>query len=202
MIEIPRWALNAAEPFLEAGWTHGDVLYALDHRPDGSVWVTSLHAHGTHKWAEYRLKSWLDGFGRPMTAHSQVLATEAAKRRAEMRALREGLFEQWARRSPDQVRPVQWARAMLAAASPSAARVMAEGIGRAPQRRRTGASRWDQIDQAARTVIASAPQAVEKDWVPPLDDELPVDEETMRRQQVLAMARTRARFERRQKAAG
>ncbi|MFI6909766.1 hypothetical protein ACIBKY_51485 [Nonomuraea sp. NPDC050394] len=190
MNDVPRWAQDAAQPFLRAGWTVADVLHALNTRPDGSPWLNSAFAHGTHDWATHRLSAWVDGHGQPraprtavVTQQSAQMRQQQAKRAAEVDAMR-------ATRSGRQAQHAQRARQMLAAASPAAARSM-----QAPQPQeveRKPADRWERErrDQQAAAAIADGVIA-EKDWEPPVEDE-PVSPQTV----ALARARTRARLER------
>lgn len=63
---------SAARDFWAAGWSVGDVLHALDYRPDGSLWPHS----GAHRvrsvraWSCYRLRRWRDEAGCPTTSAS------------------------------------------------------------------------------------------------------------------------------------
>ena len=85
---------HLARRFTAAGWTPGDVLYALDHSPGGrehGYTATIRHVAG---WARYRLGLWLGPQGVPLPSRSQrkdagraqVLAEQAARRQARQRA--------------------------------------------------------------------------------------------------------------------
>src|SRR5664279_1001706 len=64
--------------FLAAGWTSGDLVYALDHGPDGVArWYTEP-VRSPAGWLRTRLAPWLDGEGRPRPAHSAELAARRA----------------------------------------------------------------------------------------------------------------------------
>ncbi|WP_031160216.1 hypothetical protein [Streptosporangium roseum] len=63
------------------------MLYALDHKPDGSAWTypwTSRdQIRNVPSWVRFRLSAWLDEHGRPVPGKSQQLAAAAAELRAE-----------------------------------------------------------------------------------------------------------------------
>ncbi|UYG18311.1 hypothetical protein BRM3_14895 (plasmid) [Brachybacterium huguangmaarense] len=72
----------AARDFWVSGWSVADVLAALDHRPDGSLWPHS-GAHGVRSvraWTCYRLRRWRDRQGQPIRSTS-------TRRREERMAL-------------------------------------------------------------------------------------------------------------------
>jgi hypothetical protein len=74
--------------FLTAGWTTGDLVYALDHGPDGvQRWYTEP-VRSPAGWLRARLTDWLDGEGRPRPAHSAELAAAAADHRRRLAAQR------------------------------------------------------------------------------------------------------------------
>jgi hypothetical protein len=96
---------HLARRFTAAGWTPGDVLYALDHGPGGREhgYVSTVrHVAG---WARYRLGLWLDPQGVPLPSRSQrrdagraqVLAEQSARRQAlqEVAERRSGPSEAW-----------------------------------------------------------------------------------------------------------
>jgi hypothetical protein len=49
-------------PFVTAGWTVGDVLWALDHTPDGTphayAWASASHLRNPSGWLGWRLSHW------------------------------------------------------------------------------------------------------------------------------------------------
>lgn len=62
--------------FLTAGWSVADVHYALDHRPDGSLWPhsgapTTKEPYRIRGWLRYRLNAWRDATGQPVVSRSQ-----------------------------------------------------------------------------------------------------------------------------------
>jgi hypothetical protein len=74
--------------FLVAGWTTGDLVYALDHGPDGVArWYTEP-VRSPAGWLRTRLAPWLDGEGHPRPAHSAELAAVAAEHRRRLAAQR------------------------------------------------------------------------------------------------------------------
>ncbi|MEV6033663.1 helix-turn-helix domain-containing protein [Nonomuraea sp. NPDC052116] len=79
-----RWLLR---PFLVAGWTPADVLYALDVRADGIMWTYTWlsvdelrHIPG---WVHHRLSAWVEADGQVLPSRSLRLAAAAEKQRAE-----------------------------------------------------------------------------------------------------------------------
>ena len=96
---------HLARRFTDAGWTPGDVLYALDHGPGGrehGYTATIRHVAG---WARYRLGLWIDPQGVPLRSLSQrraagrarVLAEQSARRQERLQAAerRSGPSEVW-----------------------------------------------------------------------------------------------------------
>lgn len=69
---------SAARDFWLRGWTVGDVLRALDQRPDGTLWPHS-GAHGVRSvraWCCYRLRRWRDAEGEPIASVGERRARE------------------------------------------------------------------------------------------------------------------------------
>ncbi|MEU7911413.1 hypothetical protein [Microbispora bryophytorum] len=87
--------------FVAAGWTARDVLYALDHTPDGTAWTYTWTSRDELRnvpgWVRFRLAAWRDEHGRPVPSRSQRLAAEAAEQRAQQESWRRELEEQRAR---------------------------------------------------------------------------------------------------------
>src|SRR5664280_2179792 len=74
--------------FLAVGWTTGDLVYALDHGPDGvQRWYTEP-VRSPAGWLRTRLAPWLDGEGHPRPAHSAELAAAAVDHRRGLAAQR------------------------------------------------------------------------------------------------------------------
>jgi len=120
----PQALSRLAYPFLAAGWTAADLVYAISCTPDGLVRTHDHQVRHPFGWARARLAAWQDARGTPARPHSEVLRDRAAAHRAELAAGR----RQAASRVPlDQVaraRHARHARTLLAAASPEAARVI------------------------------------------------------------------------------
>ena len=74
--------------YSDAGWTAGDVLEALDRRPDGSQHWHTAGVRSVAGWARYRLGLWLDPHGRPVLAPSAVRAAERERVRADQERTR------------------------------------------------------------------------------------------------------------------
>ena len=73
---------SAARDFFLAGWSVGDVLRALDQRPDGSPWPHSgaQRVRSVRAWCVYRLRRWRSGDEAPLPSPS-------ARRRRQREAL-------------------------------------------------------------------------------------------------------------------
>ena len=64
---------------MAAGWTIADLVYALDHTPDGAQrWYTSPIRH-PGGWLRARLGDWRGADGSPRPAHSAQLAAVGAR---------------------------------------------------------------------------------------------------------------------------
>lgn len=179
--QVPKHLLDLAQRFFEAGWTHADVLYALDNSPDGSpVWGDPM------RWevAKARLRRWMDEDLQPILSRSQQLARAAsAKMRAQ--ALARAAYEVARRRAaPDQEAAAARARAIVARVLPAAAEPLARR--REPKvGSRLDRERWRRVDEEAAAVVASG-AAVEV-WEP--EPEPVVDEREVARRRAVARAR-------------
>lgn len=60
-----------------AGWSPRDVLYALDHRPDGRPWTYTTSPRVAAAWARHRLAAWRDPAGDVLPSRSQRARVEA-----------------------------------------------------------------------------------------------------------------------------
>lgn len=77
-------------PFFQAGWTVGDVIIAMDMRPDGTRWNHDA-GHGVDNvgaWLAHRLRPWTSA-GEPRRSPSQRMNQEHAERLAAKRAAEE-----------------------------------------------------------------------------------------------------------------
>ena len=91
-----RYVMRVIKPFAGVGWSVGDLVIAIDRRPDGSVWPHSgdRGVREPARWLIHRLSAWLDEAGVPLAswrqerraAHERALA---ARRAAHERALAE-----------------------------------------------------------------------------------------------------------------
>ena len=89
------WWAHLTGPFTAAGWTPGDLTWAVDHDPRGRQHRHRLssvrHPAG---WLRWRLARWLDPDGKPLPSRSQqagayrtrVLAEQAERRASAERA--------------------------------------------------------------------------------------------------------------------
>ena len=70
--------------FLAAGWTTGDLVYALDHGPDGvQRWYTEP-VRSPAGWLAARLGWWTDAAGAVRPSHTAQLAAAAATHRRRL----------------------------------------------------------------------------------------------------------------------
>ena len=112
-----RWILR---PWWDAGWTVSDVLWCLDHTPDGALWPHTDRVRHVPGWVRHRLSAWA-GLASPSqqrAAHHQELLAEQAQRRAERAALRA------AAASPEACRAHAARTRELLRRSPVAARIL------------------------------------------------------------------------------
>jgi hypothetical protein len=104
------WSRWIAAPFLAAGWTPRDLLYAIDH-PPGDHGQHRLSAKVRHPvgWLRWRLGLWLDADGAALRSLSQIRAAAADHARDEAGRLRQltgGRSAQLAARLDDQAAAV------------------------------------------------------------------------------------------------
>ena len=84
-----RYVMRVIRPFFGAGWSVGDLVAAVDRRPDGSVWPHSgdRGVREPARWLIHRLSAWLDGGGVPLAswrqerqaAHERAMAEREAR---------------------------------------------------------------------------------------------------------------------------
>lgn len=98
--------------YVVAGWCPGDILHALDWRPDGTPHWHTAPVLNPGAWARHRLSLWLDDQGSPVLAPSQRRAIERehdqavqrARRTARQRAAeRRGDYPAWAARAREMI---------------------------------------------------------------------------------------------------
>lgn len=72
----------------DAGWSPNDVLYALDHTPDGQPWRYVGRVHTPAAWIRHRLAAWRDQAGAALPSRTQRVraAGEALRARRAQRA--------------------------------------------------------------------------------------------------------------------
>lgn len=84
-----RYVMRVIRPFFGAGWSVGDLVVAVDRRPDGSVWPHSgdRGVREPARWLIHRLSAWLDDRGAPRLSWRQerVVAHERAMAEREAR---------------------------------------------------------------------------------------------------------------------
>ena len=68
-----RYVMRVIRPFFGAGWSVGDLVAAVDRRPDGSLWPHSgdRGVREPARWLIHRLSAWLDGGGVPLASWRQ-----------------------------------------------------------------------------------------------------------------------------------
>ncbi|MFF0770896.1 hypothetical protein ACFYUK_18570 [Nonomuraea wenchangensis] len=159
--QVPKHLLDLAGRFFDAGWSHADVLHALNHSPDGSpLWGDPM------RWevARARLRLWMDGALQPILSRSQQVAhANAARMRAQ--ALARAAREEVARRAaPDPAAAVERAREIVGRVLPAAAEPLA---GRERQvGTREDRERWRRLDEAAAEAVAAGAIAEQREPEP------------------------------------
>ena len=83
-----RYVMRVIRPFEEAGWSVGDLVVAIDRRPDGSAWPHSgdRGVREPARWLIHRLSAWLDEAGAPRSSWRQESAQEHERLMAEREA--------------------------------------------------------------------------------------------------------------------
>ena len=84
-----RYVMRVIRPFFGAGWSVGDLVTAVDRRPDGSAWPHSgdRGVREPARWLIHRLSAWLDSGGVPLSswrqerraAHERAMAEREAR---------------------------------------------------------------------------------------------------------------------------
>jgi hypothetical protein len=90
------YVASIAAPFLASGpgdpsWTVADLLWALDHTPDGRPWTYTSDVGNPAGWARHRLAAWRDDAGRIRPGRRAQLLLAAAADRARIDADRAAL---------------------------------------------------------------------------------------------------------------
>jgi len=70
--------------FLAAGWSVSDLVYALDHAPDGAAHWHTTPVHSPAGWLAARLGWWTDAAGAVRPSHTAQLAAAAAAHRRRL----------------------------------------------------------------------------------------------------------------------
>lgn len=83
-----RYVMRVIKAFGEAGWSVGDLVAAVDRRPDGSAWPHSgdRGVREPARWLIHRLSAWLDGGGVPLASWRQERAAAHERAMAEREA--------------------------------------------------------------------------------------------------------------------
>ena len=94
-----RYVMRVIKPFAEAGWSVGDLVIAVDRRPDGSSWPHSgdRGVREPARWLIHRLSAWLDGGGVPVASWRQERRAAHERALAERRAAHERALAERAR---------------------------------------------------------------------------------------------------------
>lgn len=77
------WAAWIWGPFAAAGWTLGDLQWAIDHAPDGAQHRYSARIRHGVGWLRHRLGLWLDVDGRPRASIREQRRRARERFRAE-----------------------------------------------------------------------------------------------------------------------
>lgn len=67
----------------ELGWTVAELLYAIDHTPDGRAHTFTGAVKIPHKWLAHRMRAWLDERDQPLPAPAVAAAAARAAKQAE-----------------------------------------------------------------------------------------------------------------------
>ena len=83
-----RYVMRVIKAFGEAGWSVGDLVVAVDRRPDGSAWPHSgdRGVREPARWLIHRLSAWLDDRGAPRLSWRQERAAAHERAMAEREA--------------------------------------------------------------------------------------------------------------------
>ena len=83
-----RYVMRVIRPFFGAGWSVGDLVVAVDRRPDGSLWPHSgdRGVREPARWLIHRLSAWLDDRGAPLLSWRQERAVAHERAMAEREA--------------------------------------------------------------------------------------------------------------------
>lgn len=94
-----RYVMRVIKAFGEAGWSVGDLVAAVDRRPDGSLWPHSgdRGVREPARWLIHRLSAWIDGGGVPVASWRQERAAAHERALAERRAAHERALSERAR---------------------------------------------------------------------------------------------------------
>ena len=94
-----RYVMRVIKPFEETGWSVGDLVVAIDRRPDGSAWPHSgdRGVREPARWLIHRLSAWLDEAGAPQLSWRQESQAAHERAMAERRAAHEQAMAERAR---------------------------------------------------------------------------------------------------------
>jgi len=106
LVASPLRAVSAAalaylaRDFWQAGWTVGDVLHAIDHRPDGTRHTATSAVNDPAGWIRFRLNHWRDADNDPVLSIRQRRIAANARRNADQAAFRAAAAASTATRVP------------------------------------------------------------------------------------------------------
>ncbi len=158
--QVPAHLLDLAGRFFAAGWSHADVLHALNNAPDGtqSVWGDPM------RWevAKARLQLWMDEDLQPIPSRSQQLARAHSARVRAQALSRAARTEAMERAAPDFEATIARVRETVAKVLPAAAEsVMKRELKSGTREDR---ERWRRVDEAAAAAVAAG--AAAEAWEP------------------------------------
>ncbi|QFY09564.1 hypothetical protein GBF35_25540 [Nonomuraea phyllanthi] len=181
--KVPAHLLDLAQRFFDAGWSHADVLHALNNSPEGaSVWGDPM------RWevAKARLRLWMDDQMQPILSRSQQLARAHSARMRAQALAREARAEAMQRAASNPTAAAARAREIVAKVLPAAAQPLAkQGPKTGTREDREG---WRHLDEVAAEAVAAG--AIAETWEPEPEPEVDPREKARLR------AVRRARWER------
>jgi hypothetical protein len=131
-----RHLRSLVKGYFQRGWTPADVLYAIDHYPDGRQHPHTDRVRHVPGWIRYRLAAWHnphDPLADLYPTPSQLAADHARTVRAEQRQRAAQLAAARAARVDPATGPAAAVRRALAAANPASALAKARAVRRAAE---------------------------------------------------------------------
>ncbi|PRX66195.1 hypothetical protein B0I32_106331 [Nonomuraea fuscirosea] len=178
--QVPKHLLDLAGRFFDAGWSHTDVLHALNNSPNGApVWGDPM------RWevARARLRLWMDEQLQPILSRSQQVARANSARMRAQALAKVARAEAEQRAAPDFEATMARVRETVAKVLPAAAEPLVRRESKVGTRENW--ERWRRLDEAAAAAVVAG--AVAEVQVPEPESE--VDLRDMAQRRALARAR-------------